>query len=120
MLRFGVDDVGSSELQYGLIGKLGSLAIARKQRVRDAYTRVDSAAVVDRDRPNAIAGIVGKKELRLGRVTMCGHDVFLTGSECCYRTISKKRAFYIIPWMSVRMVMMFDMFRTSDILVAFQ
>lgn len=70
------------------------------------------------DDPEFQFGIVREKELRFDWVVVCGSDIFLTWSAF-YDLLSNDLEGKGLPRMSVRKIMMFDMFNGSDMLDVF-
>jgi hypothetical protein len=109
-----MDHAGSVH-QKMLIGQFRSLAVAPQQSDTGRSTGVEIPAVTDLDSPGFILEVVGEKELRLASEVVRSSDIFWTWLGYCHLN----RVVEDIPQMSVRKVMIPDMFRTSDILDAF-
>jgi hypothetical protein len=112
---FAVMDHAGNVHQKMLIGQFRSLAVAPQQSDTGRSTGVEIPAVTDLDSPGFILEVVGEKELRLASEVVRSSDIFWTWLGYCHLN----RVVEDIPQMSVRKVMIPDMFRTSDILDAF-
>jgi hypothetical protein len=89
--------------------------VARQQSSTSSSSGIESPGMTNLDRAAFVVTVIGENELWCGLEVVRGIDVFWTWSECC----QLNRVVGDIPQMSVRKVMIPDMFRTSDILSAF-